>query len=417
MKMKRYWFSIALPLFVAASIGTYYVGAATRDLPDYRLEKVEGDAKEAANLVFDGVDKRPQNVRYELQTGANGTSYEVKKSMFAQMRNSYSLGRNTVDTRFLKEHKDFVRGNNNLSGYFGNKEQLAYAEAIRGQSDESDGRSTYSLTIRAQDLKSGVKKRFEAILPGKPKFSSFYVYDVQASGGQLKILVQLSKDSTAEYRGGRSMSEIHLYTVDTDKEGIIDDRTIASDKELDGGKIEHYSIYGLSNDFASPSDHVLIAKSTVRTSKDANGYVNEEQVTSGYSSYRYSTAELTPLAPDSSDTSKEYLLMGDGKIAVSTLNAGGVSIAINDSANRQTLTRIDFPMATFQGQAISGIQKFVYGDRLYLMNHVNAAFEVVIVDMTAGKVVYRGKIAVDGTPEQQKERMKQLDLYGIYLSS
>ncbi|NBD22785.1 hypothetical protein [Paenibacillus glycinis] len=414
MNVKRYWFSIALPVFVAISIGTYYVGAAMRDLPDYRIEKVTGDAKEAANLVIDGETKRPQ-IRYQLEVGADGSSYDIKKSLIDQMKEVYYTESNPDLAHLKKEHRGFTRGQNNYSGFYADDIKLVYAAANRGSGDSSDGRSSYSISIRTQDLKSGKKKDFQAILPGKPKYYSLYVYDVQAKGSQLKLMAQLSKGSAEDYRRGILKSEIHLYTVDLDKEGIIDDQTIASDKKLEGGRAEHFQIIGVNADFVSPSDYVMIGRSLVQTKQLSDGNTEEIPIESNYLAYRYSADTLIPVPIKASVDGMDYPMLSERQVITFSMKDNQLHVDRYDIAKQQQGSSFDILLSLKLSQ-LSSIQKIVYGDRLYVFNRVNAEYEVIVADTTRGKVVYQGKIAVDGNAEQQAARMKELQLYGFYLT-
>ncbi|WP_219836366.1 hypothetical protein [Paenibacillus sp. R14(2021)] len=338
--MRRYWFSIALPVFIAASIGTYYVGKATRDLPDYKLQSAAGDAREAKDLVFEGEAKFNKLSRYQLQIGIDGASYEGKKSMIGQIIEADYAEMNPDIARLKKANKSFARGKGSFNGFYADTNKLAYALAKRSQGKSLDGRDNYSILIYTLDVDSGKKRHFEAVLPEKQKFSSFYIYDVQASpDNRLKLLVQQSEEKLSDMRGGSLKSEIHLYTIDLDKEGIAGDQTIAADKALGGGKAEQYTINEVNANVASPSDYAFIVETTVRISKDADGNTNERDIVNRYAVYDYASAKLTPVAGGEGKGSKDngaLYVNGDKLIALS-MNGSELHVQSSDLPNGEVL--------------------------------------------------------------------------------
>jgi hypothetical protein len=96
-----------------------------------------------------------------------------------------------------------------------------------------------------------------------------------------------------------------------------------------------------------------------------------------------------------------------------SLDGGTVQVRSDDLAQGGASKRFEFPLAL--GGDLANMQSFVYGDRLY-MRLYNEERSVAIVDLSAGKVAYEGKIIVDGTAEQQKKRLSALTVFDFYLA-
>ncbi|QHT60361.1 hypothetical protein GXP70_10685 [Paenibacillus lycopersici] len=407
--MKRYWFSILLPVFMAAGIGTYYAGAS-RGLPEYRLQTVAGDAKEAGNLVFDGQTRPTSYVYNNVSIGADGTEYDRNKSMIAQIRDNDHF-RNPDLSKLLNDHRGFMRGKNSYSGFYADRDRLVYALAEQGPRDAATHLSHYEISIYAQDLKTGKNKRFDAIMPGKQQYSYLNVDDIQFAGGQLKLLVTLST-KVNDLRSGSLMTEIHLLTVDLDKEGIANDEMITADAAKAAGKEEHYAVLDNDMNVASPSDYRILGKNTVLVSKDENGNWNEQMLATDYSVLDYRTGKLAPLPGDvKTDGSDELHLLG-GKLMKLSVLPDHAHVQFYDLGSGADAGKYDIPMKL---QGNDSVNKFVYGDRLYLFHREMEKSEVLIANANDGKVVYQGQLTVDGTAEQQKEHLKALVVFNFYL--
>jgi hypothetical protein len=65
--LKRYWAAGAFAIFIVVAIGTYYIQISMNRLPEFRLERLEGDPAEAANLVLKGNYRADRYNRYTDQ--------------------------------------------------------------------------------------------------------------------------------------------------------------------------------------------------------------------------------------------------------------------------------------------------------------------------------------------------------------
>ncbi|SFI59914.1 hypothetical protein SAMN02799624_01572 [Paenibacillus sp. UNC496MF] len=412
--MRRYWFSIALPVLVAASIGTYYVGAAARDLPEFRIQTVSGDPKEASQLVLEADTRIDDGMYHRVEIGTNGTHYNERRSFLAQLNNDFTD--NSPDlVRLKKDHRGFMRGKISTNGFYADDRALLYADAKAEERNPASNLSAYSIAIAAQDLTTGKKTRFDAIMPGKQKYSYLYVYDVQMLDGQAKLLVTLSKD-TGLGRAGGMETEIHLLTVDLDKEGIASDETIAKDADKGAGKQEKYAIHDTSAGVASPSPYALLSERTVQAGKDKDGTYTEKTLGSQVLVLDYKTGKLTPIPAEGGEEANTARMLAGGKLITLKTAGGKLTLRSDDPASGARGETFDVPLA-LTGGAASSMQRFIYGDRLYVLNRVNADGEILIVNLADGKAVYAGKLTVDGTPERQRELLEPMTLYSFGLKS
>ncbi|MFC4808300.1 hypothetical protein [Paenibacillus sp. GCM10023250] len=410
--MRRYWLSIALPVFVAASIGTYYVGAATRDMPDFRIETVAGDPKEAAKLILKADTRIGDEKYHRVEIGTNGSVYNERRSFLAQLDNDFTD--NSPDlVRLKKEHRGFMRGKLSTNGFYAGDEAIIYADARPKETNPASGLSDYSIAVAALDLKTGKKTHFDAIMPGKQQYSYLYVYDVQMLDGQAKLLVQLSKDRGFGQLG--MMTEIHLLTVDLDNEGIAGDMTVAADADQGAGKREQYAIHATSEGAASPSGYALLSGSNVQAGKDKDGTYTERTLASQVLVLDYKTGKLTPVPAEGGDEANTARMLSGGKLITIKKAAGKLTLRSDDLASNERGETYDVPLDL--AAANSSMQRFIYGGRLYVLNRVNADGEILVVNLADGKVTYRGKLTVDGTPERQRELLQPMTLYSFGLES
>ncbi|MBM7565722.1 hypothetical protein [Paenibacillus sacheonensis] len=415
--MKKYWLSIGLSVFIAASIGTYYIGAATRELPEYRMQTVEGDGKEASHLFLEGSVSRDKMID-QIKIGDGGTAYESRMSTIGKMFDSEYADRNPELAGLIKDHKGFMRGKKSYNGFYKDERQLVYAVTKSDGKTSDDGLHRYSLAVSALDLKSGKEKQFKAAMLGKQRYASMYVIDVQSGEDGIKVLVQLDKKPEVYKNGNyRFESELHVLTVNMDKEGISDDQTIGADSGADSGKMERYSVpYGGGIELASPSSYALVYKTVVKIAKDQDGNEMEQQVGSEIFAYDYANGKLTPILAGSGSDSGVYRSLAGNAMITMAMKGNALSIGKLELAKNKESLQFEIPMS-LKNITIDNTQFFIYQSKLYMYVHAGADHEILVVSLTDGKVLYQGKATVDGTADEQKERLTGLNVYGFYFAS
>ncbi|SEN12655.1 hypothetical protein [Paenibacillus sp. OV219] len=403
--MKRYWFSILLVIFILGSVGTYYVTAAARSFPEYKLLTVSGDDNEAKSLVLQGESKDYGS----LEINAKGSLYFQEKSFFDSFRENEMFKYSPDLQQMLKDHRNFMRGKKTYNGFYQDGQVLAYAD-IKGGNDLNN--RNYRLSVTVLDLKNNDKISFTASIPKQEKYNWISTSDVQVKGQTMTVITYNLKKASGNQQNTPGQ-EIHSYTIDLNKKSIAEDRVLLADKRLADGRIVTYNFIQ-SSQTSESSELLVYQQVTQKFAKDKEG--NEVVESSEQAILTYDLASgKTDAVPaftsqsNSNSTSSQnaqFYVSGDSIIELASGGAG---------TNVEIYSTSDRSVRSFEIPYLPTSNVVVYGDRLYMATPDGDTTKVIIADLKQGKVVFVGAVDINEQGNKHTELLKKLQIQWLYL--
>lgn len=127
--MRRYWLSILMVVLGVSGIATYYSYGRLDFLPDYKLETIQGDAKEGAVIELSGsqyLERRSEALNINFK---GSEYYRSNENMRKNVLSGDSWFYKQPDIKqMIKDHKSFMRGKLNAQGFYRDEEWVVYAE-------------------------------------------------------------------------------------------------------------------------------------------------------------------------------------------------------------------------------------------------------------------------------------------------
>ncbi|RAP76644.1 hypothetical protein [Paenibacillus montanisoli] len=394
--MKRYWFSILLVVFILGSIGTYYVTAASRSYPDFKLLTVSGDDNEAKSLVLEGTIKGYGS----LDVSSKGSEYEQEESYFEQFSISKRYSYNQEMVQLFKEHRGFMRAKRSTNSIYEDEKTLAYASFNSGYVDRQS-----KLDVSTLDLKTKSEQSFTAAVPNHEQYNYAYVIDVQLDGQLLYIFSTNYKKNDNEERIAGNL-EIHKYTVDLNAKSISKDEVLFADTKQDNGEMVTYSLES-SMPSKAPNDVLVYRKQTEKLVKDKDGNEMTETSKSELFTLNWRTGQTTAVSSFESNGSGEWVGVTADAI-IWTAQQGTSARVTNYDLKTREVKSFDIAVPSVSSSMVSG-------DRLYVLSKEGDSAKVVIADLKQGKVVYTGKIDINEQGEDRTKLLTNLAIFNLYV--
>lgn len=192
--MRKYMVTAVLIVFTVITIGTYYVQASQETLPNYKLTMVQGNASLAEGITLFG-----NYVTKDSVFGIKGAYITTKGTEYPDERLtiSRSLNRNTVKTQldgWIDQHRQFMRGKNNLTGFYENQDILAYVNGTvdKQQSNDPSAKKNAKLSISVLNKQKDNTQEIRSDINVDHDVSDIFVQNVQLLDQQLVAMVSLS---------------------------------------------------------------------------------------------------------------------------------------------------------------------------------------------------------------------------------
>jgi len=408
--MKSYAITIALVLLIAASLGTYYAFGADLHIPEYRLQTIEGDPAEAAELTLLGSYAGGKG-SYALQVSTAGSDRSEPSFWSQWLESDGPFSSQTYsDIRSLyQEYSGFMRGKSDTYGFYRDQDMLIYAQAKDSQQD-----GTIRWTIDVLDLASGKQTHYadEQIQHA----NDAYVLDVQKIGTEIHVLTSVGTsnpskmmiDKVFDSLSGKPVRSVQLplgESAGPDRELRI--KIIAEEKPTAANPRVLFNV----------SDQSKIASSTTAKANDQTFVTFSEHLYV----YHYTSGDVkeVPLADSADDnkvTSTIYTLNRD---ELSTLQATDEALTIDryDLSTEQAHPQLTIKADQLGTGRISQVQ--AVNGRIYLLLQTGAMLSsgsmpiAAVADATDGRILYQGKpILVDsnGRPDDQLDDVWLLNL-------
>lgn len=412
--MKRYWLSIVLIALIVVSLGSFYSESLLNPLPNFKLVKLEGDEKQAADMVITGTLKFANgNVRIDQE----GSTYDSEKSLLwqiADLHRYYDYNTKAQLNRLKKEHGSFMRGKENLTGFYEDKQLLADVELISIY-DQRNRNNHYRFHVSLLDKASNKVNEFEISVPLETDYQWMNIQDVQRVGNQLMVLTNNANRKAEPSKIGDS-SESHMYSVDFTNKKIVKDYLAGKNKKVNGTSEQKFSF--VPDVLPLKSKEIVVFETKIISFKMlSDTSVEMISADNSFSSFNLRTGkeELIPF-PINNISQKDidrFLVSGDRILKLSA-NKEGMTLEKYNLAERKTEPVIVLHFADFQADSFRDIQ---FDEKnIYLLVNESRRSRVIIIDLDSGQTVYKGSIALEDSDAEQEAQLNKLNLQNIVLT-
>ncbi|OMF24140.1 hypothetical protein BK133_23265 [Paenibacillus sp. FSL H8-0548] len=387
--MRRYWFSIMIAAIAVCGIGTYYSIGRQNQLPEYKLETVQGDAKEGAAVILSG--SHYGNMRSNaLDVSLEGSKYSFRNENFRKgilEANSYFY-KNPEIQQLLNDHKSFMRSKGNSNGFYRDKEMVIYADmhAGSGRSNASNGYLQLSFLYE----ETGKVIDFKQINLDQQGNVSLYVEDVQRVDDEVHILFRkYSNTNITEY-------VVYVFNIKTAEQ------------------LRHSDVNRVSADGQVVTPDVsLIRTDSITDANDTIYFVERATSTlveiGGFYSYSYRSGLFTPLS--------EPLRYPSEVEFVSESLQNDLFYYAEASSDQVTLSRYD-TVTKERKQAYAALSAAQLGadeikrvlinsNRVYLLLNKAGNSGAAVLDIETGELLFTGFAAEVGEDKQTEEELRE----------
>lgn len=399
--MKHYGITIALVLLIGASLGSYYAFGSNLHLPEYRLQTIEGDPAEAANLTLLGSYVGGKG-SFSFEVSTEGSKRHESSFWTRWLESDGPLTNQAYSSDFdslYQQHPDFMRGKLDSYGFYQDQNTLIFAKAT--DTSQQDGPIAWS--VEALDLASGKQTRYSD--EQLEHAISANVVDVQKIGTEVHVLTYIFNNGISNSKiidkvfdsvSGEPVRTVQLPLGEpTQSDRELSTRLIADSKYTAANSRVLYMVKEQSNMTSDTSDQGPVTYSE-------HLYV-----------YHYATGEVKeiPLAAEADEYQKElstvHNLEGN---TFTTLQVADEAVTINryDLLNRQAHPQVTIKADQLGKGRISQAQ--IANGRIYVLLQtgdffVNNSMPITAVaDAVDGRILYKGTpvlVESNGRPDDQ----------------
>lgn len=386
--MKKYWKLIMVTLLVVITLSTFYVNSSLTAMkyPEFVIKHKSGDEKEIENVsVSAGLIDGETEIYTEITP--DGTNYLINPSYLYFIN---GLGQTNVIKRLQKEHRNFMRGKNDMeTQYYEDENLLAYVNMRSDFGASGYGEWNYSFEIDVLDKSSNKTSAFKVAIPESERFDYVHVQRIQVSDGQIKVFA-VNDITSLEGQSNVYQEELHLYSVSIKNEGLVHDDLIIGTEEIEAD-------YSVSVNILNNSEINGPNKNSVYTVN-----ISEEKMTDdGFGEYKIIEQQLIAYNLETNEQKKiklpdEY---GDN-IHPEFLSHETIYFS------HETEGKLEMVAYNIEGEKVEGKQMFdlslvdteeLYNytfknDKIYLMQQHKVDTVIMIADIKTGDVLYEGSV-------------------------
>src|SRR5690625_4890592 len=244
--MKRYWKLISLSLFTIVVWSGFFIQStlAVNNYPEFIINSEDDQDELGSRMVISG-DYRDARDRLEHLTISNKESdYIGDKTFLSNINEPFS---SFEVNQLIKENRGFMRGKRLEPGLFYQDDaSIVYANVDSDMTFRGYDSVDPSFVVDILDKKSGNRTSFSLKLPLDKKLDYSNISFVHLDENKLQVVGNLSYFNGEK---GIQEEELRIFTVDIDREELIDDEVILSIEEnVSEPQNEWTMIDGISDD-------------------------------------------------------------------------------------------------------------------------------------------------------------------------
>lgn len=396
--MRKYMVNAILVVFAVITIGTYYVQVSQETRPNYKLTMVQGDASLVEGIALYGNYMSKDSV-FGIESAyitTNGTDYTDKKLTISQRFNRRPV--KTQLDKWVDQHRQFMRGKNNLAGFYENQNILAYVNCTvdKQQSNDPSAKKNAKLSISVLNKQKDNTQEIRSDINVDHDVSDIFVENVQLVDQQLVAMVSLNH-SAKGYVSEPQIIRVNLTTKEITNEPLA----LPGAKSVAANGDDQF--VRLANQDLDHTDQWILS-----VSKDNHKKAYQVDVKTG---------QISPLAFQGHEMLLNNIMNAYGqKIyflqkAVSSKGNIGFTVISYDLVSKEYKT-------TLKNTNIDLSRNITYvfkQDYLYIVGHKNfKGNRLYVFNLTSGNLEYEGKV-VSTEAANQAEDEANMDLNNIDL--
>ncbi|MBD8497275.1 hypothetical protein [Paenibacillus arenosi] len=396
--MRKYIVTAVLVVFSVITIGTYYIQASQETLPNYKLTTVQGDASLVEGIALHGNYMSKDSVfgieRAYITT--NGTDYPDEKLTISQRLNGRPV--KTQLDKWVDQHRQFMRGKNNLAGFYENQDILAYVNGTvdKQQSNDPSAKKNAKLSISVLNKKKDSTQEIRSDINVDHDVSDIFVQNVQLVDHQLVAMVSLNHSAKG------NVSEPHIIRINLTTKEITNEPLALPGAKSEAANGDDQFVW-LANQYLDHTDQWILS-----VSKDNHRKAYQVDVKTG---------QISPLAFQGHEMLLNNIMNAYGqKIyflqkAISGKGDMGFTVISYDLVSKEYKT-------TLKNTNIDLSENITYvfkQDYLYIVGHKNfKGNRLYVFNLTSGNLEFEGKV-VSTEAANQAEDEANMDLNYIDL--
>ncbi|WP_139992110.1 hypothetical protein [Paenibacillus paridis] len=390
--MRRYWFSIALLLLSVSGIGTYYFVGILNHLPKFQIETVQGNAKEGAAVVLSGSYYGDMRSEF-LEVSVKGSKYYKEKGNFRTdilQANSWFY-ENLEMQQLLKDHKTFMRGKDNVGGFYRDDEIVIYADLSTTTRNTNAPHAKLQLSFLDEESEKVV--RFKSIALGYSD-DIYAIEDVQRVENEAHILFR-------KYSNQKTYELVYVFDLKTGKQlRQVDVSSQANERKGQDVQLTKIQNKSLNN----ANDTIFFVGST--------GDGEDRKVF--YYSYSYLTGILTEREEPLWEGRFVVYGLQNELIYYAEIDPHVVTLSVYNTETNER--KRSYATVTAEQLGVDEIKAaIIESDRayLYLIDHDDTS-GVAVLNLEDGKLLFKGFAApVSGEELTEEEQQENLHLNNI----
>jgi hypothetical protein len=399
--MKRYLVTLLLVPLIVLGIGTYYIQASTRVLPQFILEPIEGNKSLASQIqVYAQFANSRDFINRNVTIQEAGSHYE-ERTIINELTSNSSVLEMDVWKKLVEGHKSFMRGKRSLESMYADEKQLVYVKV------ENDDLPYFHVSML--DKATLKESSYMVKVPEGHEYHLVQIQEVLIAGDQIKV-------TTDAYRRDSNTGDIILYSLPLTQETA---------------EVNYQVLYSRT----SPTGDIL---TNIRKIYDSNmlrpgrymGYYLEKskEIHGKDGSYHTQSLGVELLIWDAftgekvSVFSSELVSMleqkGEAEYVDTHFEGDSLFVAKYSPEEFNTL-KYDFTekKTTFLKQVGNYRSSLVHHeDRLYMLRYETKESpipEVVVLDMKTGTPLFKGRIVLQGADPNPEQTLAKLQLSHI----
>ncbi|WP_455662470.1 hypothetical protein [Pradoshia sp.] len=281
--MKKYLSLTTIFVFLLTTFSIYYIQSAVakNDKTQFIIEYVDGDKDLLKDIRVSGFYFLG-NMGDSVTITDKETSYKSNLPFFEQMDYENLASSSKQYQKLKKKYPSFMRGKNNERYLFEDDNQVLYAEVDYVNSVNGKIKD-FHFSINTLSKTDEQTNSYTIDVPKQKDIVYMEIYDVQYLYDEVRIV-------TANHKTNSSLTEVHQYTINLNKNQITDDKIIFTQNETSA---DYYSTMSLSEQNAiEPSNIVMF--------QTEEGHENDDGETTELKRkmyiYHYKEAKLSELA-------------------------------------------------------------------------------------------------------------------------
>jgi len=397
--MKRYLLSVVLGLSTIGILCTYYLYGAVDHLPEFKLITVQGDAQEGTGIELNG--HYSGRMRSEsLTVSKDGSKYRSRETLRDEMLSAYSWIYFGDMAQWIQDHRQFMRGKDQLEGFYKDEEWLIYVT----------GSTQVGLSVERLNLKTNEESEYTTKIPVQMERGFYNVVDVQKIKDKLHVITL--QDTKATQSQQPTLQYFH-NVLNFDDGTLIQSEQITHWKNTKKNiETDYYTMYNAG----APNNYLAFTVTENKISDKKENSYNSERIATHIYVYSYQTGKLIAL-PDPKqqfNPRTNYYHEGD-QILYTTYDNQTVQLSRYHLATG--LEERDYAtLKTSQFGADEVQSVFISGNRAYVSLMNGTSPKVVALDTADGSVRYVGEVSFEGPDSERAKEMKLLQLYNLNIN-